>query len=85
MNKSINLSSHYDSYLSNKSHRLPFGTSSFSRTRPPEIIYTDVWDPAPIISFDHYHYYVIFVDYFTKKNTWFYPLKQKFDVISIFE
>ena len=31
-----------------------------------------------------YRYYVIFVDYFTK-YTWFYSLKQKFDITSIFE
>ena len=57
---------HCDSCLSNKSHKLPFGTSSISCTKPLEIIYIDVWGPAPIISYDHYRYYVIFVDYFTK-------------------
>ena len=77
-------SSHCDSFLSNKSHKLPFGASSISCTRPLEIIYTDVWGPAPIISYDHYRYYVIFVDYFTK-YTWLYPLKHKSDVTSIFE
>ena len=59
-------SSHCDSCLSNKSHKLHFGTSSILCTRPLEIIYTDFWGPAPIISYDHYCYYVIFVDYFTK-------------------
>ena len=76
--------SHCDSCLSNKSHKLTFGTSLISCTRPLEMIYTDVWGLAPIISYDHYCYYVIFVDYFTK-YTWLYPLKHIFDVPSIFE
>ena len=76
--------SHCDSCLSNKSHKLPFGASSILYTRPLDIIYTDVWGSAPIISYDHYRYYVIFVDYFTK-YTWLYPLKHKSDVTSIFE
>ena len=76
--------SHCDSCLSNKSHKLTFGTSLISCTRPLEMIYTDVWGLAPIISYDHYCYYVIFVDYFTT-YTWLCPLKHIFDVTSIFE
>lgn len=72
-----------DSCLSSKSHRLPFGVSSLSCTFPLEIIYTDVWGPAPFVSFDNFQYYVIFVDYFTK-YTWIYPLKLKSDVTNVF-
>ena len=63
---------------------MPFGASSISCTKPLEIIYIDVWGPAPIISYDHYRYYVIFADHFTK-YTWLYPLKHKSDVTFIFE
>ena len=65
---SISSSSHCDACLCNKSHKLPFGTVSISCTQPLEVLFIDVWGPAPVISFDRYRYYVIFVDYFTKSD-----------------
>ena len=61
---------------SNKSHRLPFGSSSISCSTPFEIIYIDVWGPALITSFDKFRFYIIFIDYFTK-YTWIYPFRHK--------
>jgi hypothetical protein len=72
-----------NAYLSNKSHKLPFSTSTLITSRPLQIIFSDVWT-SPIISHDGYKYYVIFVDYFTK-YIWFYPLKQKSDVQIVFK
>ena len=72
-----------DACLHNKSHRLSFSVSSISCSKPFEIIYTDVWGPAPVTSFDKFSFYVIFVDYFTK-YTWLYPLSYKSDVSLIF-
>ncbi|KAJ9551582.1 hypothetical protein OSB04_015627 [Centaurea solstitialis] len=43
----------------------------------------DVWT-APIISYDNFKYYVIFVDHFTK-YIWFYPLKRKSDTALTFQ
>ena len=66
----------------NKSHKLSFSTSTITFTRPLQIIFSDVWT-SPIMSYDGFKYYVIFVDYFTK-YIWLYPLKQKSHVNDIF-
>uniref|UniRef100_A0A2N9I9W7 Integrase catalytic domain-containing protein n=1 Tax=Fagus sylvatica TaxID=28930 RepID=A0A2N9I9W7_FAGSY len=67
----------------NKSHKQPFSISSMTSSQPFELIYSDVWGPSTITSINGYRFYVIFIDHFTK-FTWFYPLKQKSDVESVF-
>lgn len=52
-------------------------------TKPLELIHSDVWGPAPILSHFGFSYYLIFIDDFSK-YTWLFPLKQKSDVLSIF-
>ena len=49
----------------NKMHRLPFAKFTISFTAPLQYIYTDL-RTFPILSFDSYKYYIIFVDHFTK-------------------
>lgn len=49
-----------------------------------DLIYTDIWGSSPILSSDGYHYFVIFVDDFSR-YTWFYPMSLKSDIHSIFE
>ncbi|KAM2697976.1 hypothetical protein EV1_037031 [Malus domestica] len=71
------------SCLCNKSHRLPFGTSSLTSHGPLDLLYSDVWGPASYSSIDGFSYYVIFVDHFTK-YIWLYPFKKKSDVFSTF-
>ncbi|KAJ9556373.1 hypothetical protein OSB04_010987 [Centaurea solstitialis] len=66
----------------NKSHRLPFHDSSLTSTQPLELIFSDVWC-SPVESYDHYKYYIIFVDHFTK-YTWLYPMKNKSESLTIF-
>lgn len=66
-----------------KSHKLPFSMSSLTSSKPPELMYTDVWGPTSIKSIDGYSYYLIIVDHFTKYN-WLYTLKNKSDVSLIF-
>lgn len=39
--------------------------------------------PAPVQSIDGFRYYIIFVDHYTK-YIWFFPLKAKSDVYTIF-
>ncbi|KAK0593671.1 hypothetical protein LWI29_001354 [Acer saccharum] len=75
--------SHCSACLCNKSHKLPFGISTLISNKPFEILFTDVWGPAHIQSFDKNKYYVIFVDYFSK-YTWLFPLKNKSDVPTVF-
>ncbi|KAI3526642.1 hypothetical protein L1887_05902 [Cichorium endivia] len=84
----LNSKSFFDSHIHcpscsiNKSHKLPFGPNSFTATKPLQLLYSDVWGPVQS-SIDHFTYYVIFVDYFSK-YVWFYPLKRKSDVATIF-
>lgn len=78
---SLDFFCHYS--LCNKSQRLPFGESSLESRGPLDLVYTDVWGSSPIQSIDDFNYYVVFVDPFTK-YIWFYPLRLKFDVFTIF-
>ena len=65
----------------NKSHKIPFSSSSIVSTHPLEIIFSDVWT-SPIPYVDDFKYYVIFVDHYTQ-YTW-YPLKRKSHVHETF-
>ncbi|PKA60460.1 Retrovirus-related Pol polyprotein from transposon TNT 1-94 [Apostasia shenzhenica] len=66
-----------------KSHKLSFSSSTCTSTSPLELIYSDIWGPAPIISNEGFSYYVIFVDDFSK-FTWLFPMKRKSDLVDIF-
>ena len=68
--------------LSNKSHKLSFSQSTITSSAPLEIIYSDVWT-SPVTSINNFKYYLIFVDHFTR-YLWFYPLRQKSEVKTIF-
>jgi hypothetical protein len=48
-----------------------------------ELIHSDVWGPALIISYNDYRYYIIFIDDFSK-TTWLYLMKNKSNVFSYF-
>ncbi|KAM1079012.1 hypothetical protein ACFX2B_013622 [Malus domestica] len=66
-----------------KCSRLPFVSTSCTTSKPLELVHTDVWGPAPVSSLNGSRYYVLFVDDYTK-YTWFFPLKYKSDVFSVF-
>ncbi|KAL5820830.1 hypothetical protein ACOSQ3_022712 [Xanthoceras sorbifolium] len=59
-----------------KLHQIPFPTSQSIYTAPLELIFTDVWGPSPVCSSQGYHYYVHFIDAFSR-FTWIYPLSSK--------
>ena len=71
-----------DACQQGKSHQLPFSLSTRVTTFPLEIIYSDVWGPAPVSTSGH-EYYVSFVDAYSR-FTWLYLLKRKSDVFHIF-
>jgi hypothetical protein len=62
---------------------LSLGPTGHKTSTPPELIFSDVWGPAPLFSSDGYHYFVIFVDAYTK-YVWYYPLVAKSNVCSVF-
>ena len=66
----------------NKSHMLSFSKTNITYSSPLDIIFSDVWT-LPVSSSEGFHYYVIFVDHYTK-YIWLYPLHRKSDVHSTF-
>jgi hypothetical protein len=66
-----------------KSHQLPYPKSSSFPSHPLELVYLDVWGPAPE-SVGRYKYYVSFINDFSK-FTWVYLLKHKSEVFHKFQ
>jgi hypothetical protein len=46
-----------------------------------ELVHSNVWGSAPVISYHDYRYYVIFIDDFLK-TTWLYLMKNKSEIFS---
>jgi len=67
-----------------KSPRLLLQPTGHKTTALLDLIFSDVWDPAPMFSSDGFHYFFIFLDAHTK-HIWYYPLIAKSDVFSIFQ
>jgi histone deacetylase 1/2 len=58
-----------------KSHQLPYPRSTSMSTRPLELVFSNVWGPAPS-SVGRHSYYVSFLDDFSK-FTWIYFIHHK--------
>jgi histone deacetylase 1/2 len=71
-----------DSCQKAKSHQLPYPISTSVSTVPLQLIFSDVWGPAPT-SVGRHNYYVSFIDDYSK-FTWIYLLKHKSDVLAAF-
>jgi histone deacetylase 1/2 len=69
--------------LLGKSSRLPLRPTSHKTTAPLDLIFSDIWGPAPLFSSDGFRYFIIFIDVHTK-HIWYYLLIVKSDVFSIF-
>ena len=81
------ISSHTSFYkhcVMGKMTQLPFSPSQSCTKFPLDLVHSDVWGPAPISSINGFRYYVIFVDDFTR-FTWFFPLRNKSQVLSSFQ
>ncbi|TXG69141.1 hypothetical protein EZV62_004076 [Acer yangbiense] len=72
-----------DSCKLGKLHRLPYKRNDITAKVPLELIYSDIWGPAPILSNDGYRYYIVFVDAYTRYS-WVYPLHLKSEALSMF-
>jgi hypothetical protein len=66
-----------------KAHKLPFVHSTSVATAPLQVIHTDLWGPAPKLSFSGHRYYVHFTNEFTRFS-WLYTCTCKSDVVPIF-
>jgi histone deacetylase 1/2 len=71
-----------DACQQGKSHQLPYPKSTSVSSSPLDLIFFDVWGPAPT-SVGRYSYYVSFIDDHSK-FTWIYLLKHKSEVFARF-
>ena len=63
-------------------HQLPYPVSTSVSTKPLQLIFSDVWGPAPT-SVGRHEYYVSFIDDYSK-FVWIYLLKKRSDVFKFF-
>ena len=73
----------FDSCQRAKSHQLPYPISTSISTKPLQLIFSDVWGPAPS-SVGRHTYYVSFIDNYNKYS-WIYLLKKRSDVFQVFQ
>ena len=78
------LSSSCNSCRMGKSSKLHLLPSTFSSSNVLDLIFCDVWGPAPVKSFHGDSYFLLCVDHFTR-YMWIYPLKHKSDVCATFK
>jgi hypothetical protein len=71
-----------DACQQGKSHQLPFPKSVSVSKTPLELVFSDVWGPAPTSAGKH-NYYVSFIDDFSK-FIWIYLLQHKSEVFQKF-
>jgi len=64
-----------------KSHRLPSSPSLSVYSSPFELVFTDLWGPAPFLSNSGYRYYVNA----NTRFTWIYLLKNKSETLDLFK
>lgn len=56
------------SCILSKHHRLPYNSRYLQSKLPLDLLYTDVWGPAPCLSITGDRYYLLIVDDCTKFN-----------------
>jgi hypothetical protein len=66
-----------------KISHLSLASVEHTSTTPFQIIHSDVWGPAPMLSSMGHHFFMLFIDDFTH-FTWIYFLKYKSDVYEIY-
>jgi hypothetical protein len=66
-----------------KFHKLHFGYSPYVSQDPLDLIYLDVWGPAPLLSSNNKHYFLCIVDDLSK-YFWLLPLTCKSEVFNVF-
>ena len=67
-----------------KQHRHPFPKEWNVSKGILDVVHSHVWGPTQTTTFSGCHYYVTFIDDFSR-NTWIYPMKQNNEVSGHFE
>ncbi|KAJ0745776.1 putative RNA-directed DNA polymerase [Helianthus annuus] len=73
-----------DSCSVGKSSRLHLPLSNFKSSHILDLVFCDVWGPAPVTSCDGHNYFLLCVDHYSR-FMWIFPLKLKSDVFNIFK
>jgi transposase InsO family protein len=84
INKEKDVSTFCTACCMGKAHRLHSPSSETVYTSPLQLVFSDLWGPSPTVSSLGYHYYITFVDAYSR-FTWIYPLKVKSDALTIFK
>lgn len=84
INKEKDISTFCNACCIGKAHRLHSPTSHTIYTHPLQLVFSDLWGPSPTVSPLGYHYYITFVDAFSR-FTWIYLLKNKSDALTVFK
>ena len=66
-----------------KIHKFLFPISETVYDSPLQLIHSDLWGPAPIVSSNEYKYYIHFIDAYSR-YTWVYLLKAKSKALQTF-
>ncbi|PKU65522.1 Retrovirus-related Pol polyprotein from transposon TNT 1-94 [Dendrobium catenatum] len=66
-----------------KSHKLVFDKSVSRRNSILDLIHSDIWGPAPVVSHHGFRYYVLFVDDFSRFS-WIFSIRCKTEVFNVF-
>jgi hypothetical protein len=67
VNPSLSITSQFCKHCTQgKMTQLPFSHSNTIASSPLEIVYSDVWGPAPISSINGFRYYVSFIDAYSR-------------------
>ncbi|KAE8718491.1 Serine/threonine-protein phosphatase 5 [Hibiscus syriacus] len=69
--------------LQGKAHKLSFCNSLTEYKEIFQLVVSDVWGPAPVVSTEGYAYYVSFIDVFSR-HTWVYLIRKKSEVSQCF-
>ena len=75
---------HCNSCSVGKSSKLNLLSSDYNSSGVVDLIFCDVWGPAPVPSFDGHTYFLLCVDHFSN-FMWLFPLKRKSDVFDVFK
>lgn len=67
-----------------KSSKLTLSISPFKSKHVLDLIYSDVWGPAPCLSSGGHRYFVLFVDDYSR-YMWVYPMARKSDMFILFK
>ncbi|KAH9769651.1 retrovirus-related pol polyprotein from transposon RE1 [Citrus sinensis] len=67
-----------------KIHQFPFYSTGIKTKAPLELVHTDLWGPAPMLSLQGYRYYISFVDDYSR-YCWIFPLTLKSEALATFK